>query len=182
MKFNRFPIPFLLLAILALLAALWAGLMRLGWQLHASTPSLALMHGPLMISGFLGVLSIPLERAVAIKQKWMYLTPLLAGLGWLVSVLIPTLDPRANSAHACQFRRCRNPERDDAPRTRPPHRHHVDRNGGMVRRQSALVIRLADLSSRLLLAGFSDSHYRWRTCGVKAASCAPHGINKDYLR
>ncbi|MCE9646423.1 MAG: hypothetical protein K8S20_10540 [Chloroflexi bacterium] len=87
---NRFPLPFLLLAILALLAALWAGLMRLGWQLPALTPSLALAHGPLMISGFLGTL-ITLERAVAIKQKWMYLPPLLAGLGWLVTVLIRTM-------------------------------------------------------------------------------------------
>jgi len=88
MKPNRFPIPFLFLAILALLAALWAGLMRLGWRLPALTPSLALAHGPLMISGFLGTL-ITLERAVALKQKWMYLAPLLAGLGWLVSLLIP---------------------------------------------------------------------------------------------
>ena len=66
---NRFPLPFLALAILALLAALWAGLMRLGWRLPALTPSLALAHGPLMISGFLGTL-ITLERAVALKQKW----------------------------------------------------------------------------------------------------------------
>lgn len=87
---NRLPLPFLFLAILGLLAALWAGLMRLGWQLPALTPSLALAHGPLMISGFLGTL-ITLERAVAIKQKWMYLPPLLAGLGWLVTVLIRTL-------------------------------------------------------------------------------------------
>jgi hypothetical protein len=87
---NRFPLPFLFFAILALLAALWAGLMRLGWNLPALTPSLALAHGPLMISGFLGVL-IPLERAVAMKKKWMYLSPLLAGLGWLVTLLIQTL-------------------------------------------------------------------------------------------
>lgn len=86
---NRFPLPFLFLSILALLAALWAGLMRLGWGLPALTPSLALAHGPLMISGFLGTL-IPLERAVAMKQKWMYLSPLLAGLGWLVTVFIPS--------------------------------------------------------------------------------------------
>ena len=86
---NRFPIPLLVLAILGLLAALWAGLMRLGWGLPALTPSLALAHGPLMISGFLGTL-IPLERAVAMKQKWMYLSPLLAGLGWLITVLIPS--------------------------------------------------------------------------------------------
>lgn len=87
---NRFPIPFLVLAILALLAALWAGLMRLGWQLPALTPSLAMAHGPLMISGFLGTL-ITLERAVALKQKWMYLPPLLAGLGGMVTILIRTL-------------------------------------------------------------------------------------------
>ncbi len=87
---NRLPIPFLILAILALLAGLWAGLMRLGWQLPALTPSLAMLHGPLMISGFLGTL-ITLERAVAMKQKWMYAAPLLAGLGWLVTLLVRTL-------------------------------------------------------------------------------------------
>ncbi len=86
---NRFPIPFLILSILALLAALWAGLLRLGWQLPVLTPSLVMLHGPLMISGFLGTL-IPLERAVALKKKWMYLSPLFAGLGWLVTFLIRT--------------------------------------------------------------------------------------------
>ena len=86
---NRFPLPFLVLAMLGLLAALWAGLMRLGWQLPALTPSLAMAHGPLMISGFLGTL-ITLERAVALKQKWMYLPPLLAGLGGLLTLLLPS--------------------------------------------------------------------------------------------
>jgi len=90
MKLNRNSIPFLFLAILGLLAALWAGLMRLGWQLPALTPSLAMLHGPLMISGFLGTL-ITLERAVAIRQKWMYLPPLLSGLGWLVAAILPKL-------------------------------------------------------------------------------------------
>lgn len=85
----RLPLPFLFLAILALLAALWAGLMRLGWRLPPLTPSLVMAHGPLMISGFLGTL-ITLERAVALRQKWMYLPPLLSGLGWLVTVLIPS--------------------------------------------------------------------------------------------
>lgn len=89
MKLQTRHLPFLALATLALLAALWAGLMRLGWQLPALTPSLALAHGPLMISGSLGTL-ITLERAVAIKQKWMYLPPLLSGLGWLVAVLLPS--------------------------------------------------------------------------------------------
>jgi hypothetical protein len=39
---HKKQIPFLVLAILALLAGLWAGLMRLGWQLPALTPSLAM--------------------------------------------------------------------------------------------------------------------------------------------
>ena len=90
MKLNRFPLPFLFLAILGLLAALWAGLMRLGWQLPALTPTLAMLHGPIMISGFLGTL-ITLERAVAMKQKWMYLPPLLSGLGWLLATILPNL-------------------------------------------------------------------------------------------
>ena len=90
MKLNRFPLPFLFLAILGLLAALWAGLMRLGWQLPALTPTLAMLHGPIMISGFLGTL-ITLERAVAMKQKWMYLSPLLSGLGWLLATILPNL-------------------------------------------------------------------------------------------
>jgi len=84
---NRTPVPFLVLAILGLLAALWAGLMRLGWNLPAITPALALAHGPLMVSGFLGTL-ITLERAVALKQKWMYIPPLLAGFGWLLMLII----------------------------------------------------------------------------------------------
>lgn len=84
------PIPFLLLAILTLLATLWGGLMRIGRQLSALNPSLALAHGPLMISGFLGTL-IMLERAFALKQKWMYIPPLLAGLGGLLTFLIRPL-------------------------------------------------------------------------------------------
>ena len=77
------------LAIFALLFALWAGLNRLGWSLP-SFPTLDIAHGPLMISGFLGVL-IPLERAVAIRQKWMFAVPGLAGLGWISLLIVPFL-------------------------------------------------------------------------------------------
>lgn len=82
-------LPFLALAILALLFALWAGLLRLGWALPAF-PNLAMAHGPLMVSGFLGVL-IPLERAVAIRQKWMFTVPIVAGLGWVGLLFQPFL-------------------------------------------------------------------------------------------
>lgn len=89
MKLQTRYVPFLMLAILALIIALWSGLVKLGWQLPVLTPSLTLAHGPLMVSGFLGTL-IMLERAVALKQKWMYIPPLLAGLGGLLTFLIRT--------------------------------------------------------------------------------------------
>lgn len=79
--------PLMFLAALALLAGLWAGLLRLGWQLPPLSLRLPAQHGPLMVSGFLGTL-ISLERAVALSQnqngrRVYYLAPLLAGLGAL---------------------------------------------------------------------------------------------------
>jgi hypothetical protein len=88
-KLQTRYIPFLILAILALLFALWAGLVRMGWLLP-SLPGLSVAHGPLMVCGFLGVL-IPLERAVAIRQKWMFAVPAAAGLGWIALLLVPFL-------------------------------------------------------------------------------------------
>lgn len=85
---SRRTLLFLVPAILALLFALWAGLLRLGFTIPKLASSLAMAHGPLMVSGFLGAL-IALERAVALKARWMYAAPLLAGLGWLASLLIP---------------------------------------------------------------------------------------------
>lgn len=74
-------IPLLALGMLSLLVALWSGLMRMGW-LPATRPDLAALHGPLMISGFLGTL-ISLERAVALGRGWTFAAPLLVGLGAL---------------------------------------------------------------------------------------------------
>ena len=90
MKIQIRFIPFIALAVLALLFGLWAGLDRIGWTLFAapSFPNLSLAHGPLMVSGFLGVL-IPLERAVAIRQKWMFAVPVIAGLGWIALLILP---------------------------------------------------------------------------------------------
>jgi len=89
MKLQIRFIPFIALAILALLFAMWAGLLRIGWYLP-SIPNLALAHGPLMICGFLGVL-IPLERAVAIRQKWMFAVPILSALGWIGLFFAPLI-------------------------------------------------------------------------------------------
>ncbi len=75
--------PLILLGILALLAAMWAGLERLGWALPPWQPLLPFEHGPLMVAGFLGTV-ISLERAVALERRWTYGAPLLAGLGSLL--------------------------------------------------------------------------------------------------
>lgn len=74
------------MGMVALLAALWGGLLRLGWDWPIMRPTLPVAHGPLMISGFLGTL-IGLERAVALGQRWTYAGPLLSGLGALALVV-----------------------------------------------------------------------------------------------
>lgn len=88
MGVRRIAIPFMLLAVIALLAALWAGLLRLGWVLPPLRPTLPMAHGPLMVCGFLGTL-ISLERAVGLSaldpgKRWTYAAPGLAGLGALL--------------------------------------------------------------------------------------------------
>jgi hypothetical protein len=77
----RFPVMFLAMA--TLVAAAWAGLIRLGWQWPALQPALPLSHGPLMVAGFFGTL-ISLERAVAFGKPWAYLGPLFSGIGGLL--------------------------------------------------------------------------------------------------
>jgi hypothetical protein len=83
MQSRAFRLPFLLLSILALLFALWAGLLRMGWDWPVLRPTLPMSHGPLMVSGFFGTL-IALERAVAISRKRAYLGPLFSGLGGIL--------------------------------------------------------------------------------------------------
>jgi hypothetical protein len=83
----------MIMAALALLAGLWAGLLRLGWLLPSLSLRLPAQHGPLMVSGFLGTL-ISLERAVASSQNQngrciYYLAPLLAGLGGSDTLFCP---------------------------------------------------------------------------------------------
>lgn len=83
---GGWPIVLLGFAILALLAGIWAGWLRIGWQWPTLQPQLALMHGPLMISGFLGTL-VSLERAIALRKLWMFFAPLLTGLGGISLIL-----------------------------------------------------------------------------------------------
>lgn len=116
---KRLFLPLMLLAGLSLLFALWAGAVRLGWELPRLHSTLAANHGPLMLVGFLGTL-IGLERAVAFKRLWSYGAPVftgLAGLGillgfpllysqilavagsFLLTAIFLVLYPRSPSAH-----------------------------------------------------------------------------------
>ncbi|MDE3088005.1 MAG: hypothetical protein KGJ80_01295 [Chloroflexota bacterium] len=91
---TRARYPIMALGIFALLAAMWAGLLRMGWQFPPLVPTLAGVHGPLMVAGFLGTL-ISMERAVALGRRWTYAAPLFSALGALV--LISGLAPIAGA-------------------------------------------------------------------------------------
>lgn len=93
-KLSPLRFPLMGMGLLALLAALWAGLVRLGWGWPPLQPTLPVSHGPLMVSGFLGTV-IGIERAVALSaslmpgmnQRWSYLGPLCSGLGAILLIL-----------------------------------------------------------------------------------------------
>lgn len=69
---NKNVLPLLPLVLLALLLALWTGLIRLGWQFPMSQG--VADHGALMVGSFLGSLII-LERAVVLKKRAAYAIP-----------------------------------------------------------------------------------------------------------
>jgi hypothetical protein len=73
-------VPLMALGIVALLTGVWAGLLRLGWQVPLLAATFPSAHGPLMVSGFLGTL-IGIERAAALGHRWAYAAPLGTALG-----------------------------------------------------------------------------------------------------
>ena len=79
---SKARFPLMALGLLALLTALWGGLVRLGWAWPLPWPTLFIAHGPLMVCGFLGTL-IGVERAVALGTGWSYAAPLLTATGTL---------------------------------------------------------------------------------------------------
>ncbi len=89
----RLRFPLMAMGFLALLTAMWAGLIRLGWGLPLPQPALPMAHGPLMVCGFLGTV-IGIERAVALSaaltsdlnHPWTYIGPLLTGVGALTLI------------------------------------------------------------------------------------------------
>ncbi len=77
--------PLMLLGVAALLAGLYGGLRRVGWDMPELRSTLLMAHGPLMVCGFLGTV-ICLERAVALGRGWGILAPLLAGVGGVMAI------------------------------------------------------------------------------------------------
>jgi hypothetical protein len=72
-----FVFPFI---ILSLLAAIWSGWLRIGWNLPIT--NIAAQHGALMVNSFLASL-IFLERAVTFRNKWILLLPLINAMSVL---------------------------------------------------------------------------------------------------
>lgn len=78
----KFRIPIFVIGFICLTFGVFSGLLRLGYAIPWLSDGLAIDHGPLMVSGFLGTV-ISLERAVAIGKPWAYLSPFFAALGGL---------------------------------------------------------------------------------------------------
>ena len=86
---SRLRFPLLAVALFTLVAAVWAGLVRIGWFTLPAPRTLVALHGPLMVSGFLGTL-ISLERAVALANlghRRAYAAPILSALGAIATLL-----------------------------------------------------------------------------------------------
>jgi hypothetical protein len=80
--------PLLAAAMLSLTWGMWLGLLRLGWILPLPRPDQLILHGPLMIGGFLGTL-IGLERAIGVARPWAYAAPLASACGAVTLVFAP---------------------------------------------------------------------------------------------
>jgi hypothetical protein len=84
---NRFPI--FAMGAICLVTGLLAGLTRMGAHENVLV-HLVPLHGPMMVGGFFGTV-IGLERAVALRQGWVYLAPIASGLGGLALLFgLPT--------------------------------------------------------------------------------------------
>jgi len=74
--------------MLSMAYGIWLGLLRLGWILPLPWPDQLILHGPLMIGGFLGTL-IGLERAIGIAKPWAFAAPVCSLAGVVVLVFGP---------------------------------------------------------------------------------------------
>ena len=85
MKPRACRLPLLASAVLSLGWGIWLGLLRLGWALPLPWPDQLILHGPLMIGGFLGTL-VGLERAIGTARPWAYAAPAASAAGAVLLV------------------------------------------------------------------------------------------------
>lgn len=80
----------LAVVVIALFGGLGSGLARLGWPMESLSRQWILIHGPLMIGGFLGTL-ICLERAVALAARFplSLIVPLINAIGAAALLIAP---------------------------------------------------------------------------------------------
>ena len=83
---NGYRFLLIFLAGISLLTGLWAAIARMGWFLPVPNSQFIMLHGPLMVVGFLGTL-IGLERAVALQRWWAYAVPIFASLGSITALI-----------------------------------------------------------------------------------------------
>lgn len=69
--------PIVFFAMFCLIAGVWSGLTRIGWELMIIAA--ASHHGAIMVGGFLGTL-IALERIIPLKKNLLYAIPVLNAL------------------------------------------------------------------------------------------------------
>ncbi|MGH7816475.1 MAG: hypothetical protein ACREOR_03715 [Candidatus Binatia bacterium] len=99
---DRGRFSLILVAGFSLVTGLWAGLVRLGWLLPLPNEQFVLVHGPLMVVGFLGTL-IGLERAVALARAWPYGIPILTGMSSLATLTALPFQLSASMAGAASL-------------------------------------------------------------------------------
>jgi len=101
---RRRVIPFVLIAVAALMVGMWAGLARIGWALPGGSGDVMLRHGGLMVVGFVSTV-IGVERAVAVRTTVSIVGPAFsagAGLALIVGaspVVAPALAVAAGIAY-----------------------------------------------------------------------------------
>ncbi|HGY54167.1 MAG TPA: hypothetical protein ENK44_00565 [Caldithrix abyssi] len=84
----RYYVPLLFIGMISMVIGIWVGLVRMGWQWAVPHDGLVMMHGPLMVGGFLGTV-IGMERAVAAKKVWGFLAPLFSALAAILYLAFP---------------------------------------------------------------------------------------------
>lgn len=92
---------FLIPGGLAMLAGLDAALLLLGLPAPVTTARLPVVHGPLLVFGFIGTV-IALERAVALRRWWAMASPAFLGVGGILLITpLPIVVGQAFLAAGC---------------------------------------------------------------------------------